>query len=243
MKKTITLLLALLMMMSLAACGSNAPATGSQDDKQASGTAASEKTKESASDEPVDAEITESGYSVDDGFLYYSVTLHNPNDDYAIEMPSYRVTAKDESGTILGTMEHTLSVIYPGQDFEYAFQAFECDVEPASVEFTIIPAADYNFVKPSKLEHASFEPLEVVGANIKDDGSMPSVLGEVKNNNDYDIEDAVVVVYFRDAEGNLLGGASTFVSHVPAGGTAAFDIDVYANIATDNFEVYANNWI
>lgn len=72
---------------------------------------------------------------------------------------------------------------------------------------------------------------------------MSSVLGEVKNNNDYDIESAVVSVFFRDADGNLTGGMNTFVDHIPAGGTAAFDLGLYADIATENFEVYADNWL
>jgi len=238
MKKIIALLMAMTMLFALAACGnggSSAPA--------GSDSAAADQAQPATSNEPMDAEITESGYVVDGGFLYYAVTLHNPNTEYAIEIPSYRVTAKDESGNVLGTMEHTLSVIYPGQDFRYAFQGFSCDKEPADVSFEIIPGADYNFSKVSTLDHADYQPLEVVSASLSNDGFSDSVLGEVQNNNDYDIDSAIVVVYFRDAEGNLAGGIGTFIDHVPAGGTAAFDINVYADIATDNFEVYADNWM
>lgn len=242
MKRTIALLMAIAMLFALAACGSSGAAepAGSTAAEEA---AAPDQAKSDSSNEPLDAEIVESGYKVDGGYLYYSVTLHNPNTDYAIETPSYRVTAKDESGAVLGTMEHTLSVIYPGQDFSYAFQGFSCDGEPAEVSFDIIPAEDYNFTKVSALEHDTFVPLEIVGANMTSDGFTSSVLGEVKNNNDYDIDSAVVVVFFRDADGNLEGGMSTFINNVPAGGTAAFDVDIYSDIITDNFEVYANSWL
>lgn len=241
MKRILVVLMSIAMLFALAACsssGSAEPAGSSAGTAPAPDQAAAEP-----SGEPVDAEITESGYAVDGGYLYYSVTMHNPNAEYAIELPSYRVTAKDESGTVIGTMEHTLSVIYPGQDFHYAFQGFACDQEPADVNFEIIPVDDYNFKKVSSLDHPEFKPLEVSGVNLSSDGFTPSVLGEVQNNNDYDIDNAVVVVYFRDADGNLAGGASTFISHVPAGGTAAFDILVYADIVTDNYEVYADNWM
>lgn len=234
MKKIIVLIMTIVMVLALTACGSSGdttPAGSTQADAAPA-----------ASGEPVDAEITESGYKLDDGYLFYAVKLHNPNADYAIELPSYRVTAKDESGTVLGTMDHTLSVIYPGQDFYFASQGFSCDEEPATVSFEIIPSDEYKFIKVSSLDHKDYQPLEVIGANVKDDEFMPSVLGEVKNNNDYDIESVVVVVCFRDADGNLVGGTDTFVDHVPAGGTVAFDIGIYSDIATDNFEVYANNW-
>lgn len=240
MKRILAMLMAAMMLFALTACGGSGAAEPAGSEPAAE---AAKQATPASSGEPMDAEVVESGYAVDGGYLYYSVTLHNPNTEYAIELPSYRVTAKDESGAVLGTMEHTLSVIYPGQDFHYAFQGFACDQEPATVDFEIIPAEDYNFKKASSLDHPEFKPLEVSGASFKSDGITSDVLGEVQNNNDYDIENAVVVVYFRDADGNLTGGAGTFINHVPAGGTAAFDILVYADIVTDNFEVYADNWM
>ena len=50
-------------------------------------------------------EIKDSGWTVvDDEWLYYYVDLYNPNDNSSIEYPSFRITAKDASGAILGTL-------------------------------------------------------------------------------------------------------------------------------------------
>ena len=252
--RTIALLLAFLMVFVFIGCSSHSTSEPTENAKPEAATTSEEEAPAAqetpavqpapeASRNPVDAEITESGYSLDGGYLFYSVKMHNPNEDYAVYLPSYRVTARDANGSILGTMDHTLSVIYPGQDFYYASQGFECDEEPASVDFDIIPGYDYNFSKPSSLDHDSFQPLEVVGANLKQGDYDKRILGEVKNNNDYAIEMAVVAVLFRDDAGNLVGGTCTFVNQVPAGGSVPFDINVYADIDTENYEVYANSWV
>lgn len=48
-----------------------------------------------------DLEIKDSGWYVTSGnYLYYYVTLYNPNEDIAVEFLGYRVTVRDENNAL-----------------------------------------------------------------------------------------------------------------------------------------------
>lgn len=183
-------------------------------------------------------EVKEYGYAVNNGYLYYAVILHNPNADYSVQFPEFRVTAKDSEGLLLGTETQTLSIIYSGQDFCYAGLAFEVEDKPATVDVEIVPPDDYNIQKPQSLTHPNYEPMMAENVVVRTD----SIMGEIKNNNDYAIDMAVVTVIFRDENGNIVAGDSTFVDKIAANGSIPFDIQISEEIITDNFEVYANIW-
>ena len=88
------------------------------------------------------------------------------------------------------------------------------------------------------LDNPKYVPLSIVNSAFRTD----SVVGEIQNDNDYDIESGVVTVVFRDADGKLIGGESTYVDSIKANATTPFDISIYNNFATDNYEIYANIW-
>lgn len=231
MRKILSIIMILSLMLSLAACGgekTNSELTQSQ----------SETSNETSNSKMLPIEVKEFGYSMQDEYVYYSVILHNPNEDKAIELPSFRITARDESGLPLATEEQTLSIIYPKQDFVHAFQAFDVDEMPATVDIEVLEPDDYNIKNVSMLDNSEYSPLNVVNATFRTD----SIVGEIQNNNKYDIDSGVVTVIFRDSNGKLIGGTSTYVDSIKANSTTPFDITIYESFATDNFEVYANIW-
>lgn len=234
MKKQVFAAFTALALVMLSACGGT--------DKSASDAATVTNNIAAApvdkSEKLLDMEIKDSGYSVSNGYMYYSINIYNPNAEAAIEYPTFRVTAKDSAGVLLGTTEQTLSLIRPGQEFWYGSQAFEIEETPATVEFEIVPPDEYNVTKESALEHPKYVPLTVENAVQRDDRFM----GEVKNDNDYNIESGIVTVVFRDDAGKLIGGYSTFLDQIAASSTAPFDMSMYSDYATPNFEVYANVW-
>lgn len=181
-------------------------------------------------------EIKDSGWTViDDEWLYYYVDLYNPNDNCSIEFPSFRITAKDASGTILGTDDQTCSVIYPKQDFVYGSQAFRVDSIPDSVEFSTLPFEDYNVKKSTTDE---YKPLEAVNTAVRSD----KIVGEIKNDNNDTFDDAVVVMLLKDNGGNVVGIDNTYVEKVAANSTTPFDIDIPEDINYASFEIYVNQW-
>lgn len=246
MKRAIMLILALLIVLMLAACGgstssesSSTPAT--TQNTEAPKTAAP-KTDPPKEESVLPIEIKEFGYSLSGDYLYYSIHLYNPNDSYIVKLPSFRITARDASGVPLGTEEQTLMEIYPLHDSWHAFMGFSVEEEPATVDVEVLPSKDYNIKKVSSAEHKEFKPLEVINTAIRDGSIGKKLVGEVKNDNDYEIKRAVVSIVFRDENGALIGGDSCFVENVPAGGTAAFEDSLYIKFITDTYEVYADNW-
>ncbi len=203
----------------------------------------SEESKETTSSKTVSdefkpLEIKDSGYIVSDGYLFYAVILHNPNEKFAVEFPTFRITARDDKDQVIGTEDQVLSLIYPQQDFAFGFLGFELDQQPAKVDIITLEPEDYNITAVEMLEHPIFIPLEVVGINKRGD----SILGEVSNPNSYDIDSAVVTAIFRDANGKIIGGDLTFIDKLPAGGKTPFEIRPYSAWVTDNYTVYANIW-
>ena len=247
MKRLLVSLLALVMIFALSACSSSPEEKTSEQSEPAEDStevvaAASDESESESSKEVLPLEITQFGYAMDEEYLFYAITIHNPNDSYIVELPSYRITARGADGKVVGTEEQTLSIVYPGQDFFYASQGCSCSETPETVDVELLPAQDYNITKASQAEHPEFIPLTVISADMNNDPLFPSILGEIRNDNDYAIDSALVTVFFRDGDGTLVAGELTFVDSVPAHGTAPFEIDCYGGFETENFEVYANIW-
>lgn len=231
MKRIITAITVISLMLSLAACGGENTTTNNTKKQM-------EASTEKGNSKILPIEVKEFGYSMDNEYLYYSVILHNPNEDKAIEFPEFRITARDSSGAPLATEEQTLSIIYPKQDFVFASMAFDVDEVPATVDVETLDAEEYNIKKTSMLENSEYTPLSITNAAFRTD----SIVGEIQNNNDYEIENGVVTVIFRDDSGKLIGGESTFVDSIKTSAATPFDISIYNDFATDNYEIYANIW-
>lgn len=251
MKRVVAFVLAILTILCLTACGiisKNAeksvselePSIKTTETPLSSEVSPEISAEDSESFQPL--EVKEFGYSVDGEYLYYSIDLYNPNSQYIVEFPAYRITARDANGGILGSTDETLMEIYPGQDVWHAFMAFSIEEEPKTVDVDILPPEDYQIVRISVADHKEYIALEVINTAIRDDTFGKKIVGEIKNNNDYNIESAAVTVVFRDENGVLLGGDTTFVDFIPAGSSTPFELSVYNDFVTDIFEAYASPW-
>lgn len=229
------LLLIALCLLALTACGAEEQAQEVQ--PEAPPQVADESTT-TAPDDDMTLDLVEYGYSVSSNqYLYCSVFMSNPSKDFCIKYPAYRVTARDADGIVMGTRDITNSIIYPQQEMHDADQAFKVDGDPATVEVEVLPPADYQIVAPDQVEHDTFVPLSAVNCVVRDG----SVMGEISNDNDYEIDKAKVVVMFRDDSGELLGGDYTLINHIAAGATSPFSLSVKdKSTITETFEVYAN---
>lgn len=237
-KRILSAIFAALMALSLTACGGTPQAdSGAAPEQTPAAPKVPMQTQEQ--DSYVSLEIKESGYSMTSGgYLYYAVELHNPNEEYAIQYPTIRVTARDADGVLLGTTDQVLSLIYPQQDFWYCGQAFDVEQEPETVEIEFIEPDDYNIVRPAKLEQPDFIPLVAENTAVRGD----KVVGEIKNENDYDISSIIVCAILRDENGNMVGGQSTFVNKLPASESVPFDMSLYSDFQGYTCEIYANIW-
>lgn len=243
MKRLFVVLLMALFLMG--ACGNNKGPTQEQDvtPPPAKEPVVDSTTNQSEPDAINDSaflplEVKESGFTMRGDYLYCAVILHNPNEDYCVEFPTFRIVARDSEGLLLGTQDQVLSIIYPQQDFCYASLAFEVEEVPATVDFEVVSPEDYNIEKIDLVEHPDFQQLTVVNTAIRGD----RVLGEIENSNSYDIDDTIVTIVFRDEDGHITYGTSTFPDGVPASGSTPFDMSIDENFVTDYYEVYANIW-
>ena len=71
MKRILAMLMAAMMLFALTACGGSGAAEPAGSEPAAE---AAKQATPASSGEPMDAEVVESGYAVDGGYLYYSVT-------------------------------------------------------------------------------------------------------------------------------------------------------------------------
>ena len=186
---------------------------------------------------PLQIELVEYGCTMmSSGYVYYGVVLHNPNEDIAIQFPSFRVTARDADGILLGTEDQTLSIIYPGETVAHGFLGFKVDEEPATYEVQMLPFPDYGVLK--KGQYTPTEKLEVINYAMRDS----KIVGEINNPNNRSFDTVAVTVIYRDSEGNIVFGDSTFVSDVAANSTTPFELSNYHDVDGYDFELYASEW-
>ena len=190
-----------------------------------------------SSTEPLQIELVDYGCTmVSSGYVYYGVILHNPNENIAIEFPSFRVTARDADGVILGTEDQTLSIIYPGEQIAHGFLGFKVDETPSSYEVQILPYKDYNVLRQSQFEPT--EAMEAINFAKRDS----KIVGEINNPNDRSFDSVCLTVIYRDSDGKIVCGDSTFVSDVAASSTTPFEISVSSEMNDYEFELYVSEW-
>lgn len=184
-------------------------------------------------------DIKEFGWYISGDCLVCITSITNNSSEFAIEYPSYRITAYDENNRILGTEEQVLSVIYPQQDFSSYSVCFELSEKPAKIEVTTLNPEDYNITDVSLLDYTSHK--QMTGKNITVNNG--TITGEIYNPNDYAIDSAMVTIVFKNEEGEIVCGEVAFIGEIPAGGTTPFDVSVYTNEELpSNCEVYAYFW-
>ncbi len=184
-------------------------------------------------------EIKEFAWYISGDYLHCVIVMCNTNNKYAIEYPEFRVTAYNAENKVMGTEEQTLSLIYPNQELVYDYMLFEVDDKPSKIKVNLLEPKDYNITATSKLDYETYG--QMVGQNISVMDDL--VTGEIYNPNNYDVESAVVVVVFRNAEGEIIFGEHTYVDQIYANDTVPFDIDIYTDIElSEECEVYAYFW-
>ena len=186
--------------------------------------------------------VKEFGWTLkSNGYIYYAVILHNNRSDVAVNLPSYRITARDKDGNLLGTERQVLNEIYPGQDTCFAGMAFSVSGQPATVEIEPITPDSYNLIAPIKMKHDTYIPLEVRNISKKTDFLGEKYLGEVYSSNAYDFSMVQVCILFRNENNALIGGECTYVNDLKANKSVPFET-LGVGINAVYVEGYAQPW-
>lgn len=183
--------------------------------------------------------IKDVGYTITGNYLTCVVTITNPNTQKAIEYPSFRVTAYNKDGKILGSEERVLSILYPTQDMIDEGTLIEISEEPEKIEIVMNEPEEYNIILASGLEHPIYKKMICQNISVNSE----KITGEVYNPNDYKIESAKITVIFRNSNNKIVSSEICFVDNIPANGKIPFDISLASDAKiTDKIEVYADLW-
>lgn len=240
-KKLIAILLVATMALSMVGCGGSSSNSASD---ESTGNAASSESKEVKKDEKQEVVLTESGYSVqDDGYgyvyLYYSATLNNPNEDYALQFPTITITAKAEDGSIVGTTDQVLNYIAPKDSVTFG-SLMDCNGKvPATVEITA-SSGDYIPGNSTGVIPTSNFTISNTSEIVDEYGSV-SYTGEIENIGDTDVDGVAITVTLKN-NGQIVYGNTTYVDNLTAGSKKAFELSEYNLPEHTEYVISANAW-
>ena len=191
--------------------------------------------------EAVDLEIVESGWSVDSqGYVHYAVGLRN-NGVATIDNPGYTVTGRDESGRVVFSDEQRVFAVPAGETVFFGSLTGN-GTAPTSVDFSLM-GVDQDQIRPEM----DVPVFSVLDAGIVE-GTLGgfSVVGEIETEHAGDesigMGDVLVALVLRDAGGNIVYGALTFVERPDEGESTSFEINVVNDVDYATYEVYTQAW-
>lgn len=172
-----------------------------------------------------------------DIYVQFGFTAENPNTDLGAALPTFRVTARAEDGSILDTQDEVLFGIAPGATVAWTSQLSVAE-EPASVEVVFVQA-DWVPWPPPGEEVPSFTASNVSG---RQDGSYYTVTGEVTNESSSTVESARVSAILRDEADAVVGYGQGYVNGLPANSPTPFTLDAWFASKPDSVEILAEQW-
>ena len=171
------------------------------------------------------------GVDAESGLGWYAVELTNPNQDYIFSNSGIDVEAYDANDVLIDT-DSTYGVILSGTSY-YVGKFF--DVGSAKIDRIEVrgPTADAA-THSTAAETGTFEMGNVKTGSEYD---WMTVSGTVTSNFSEDQEMVRVDVIARKA-GRIVGVESTYTDRVPAGGTAAWNVDFWSVPLDAQVEAY-----
>lgn len=237
MRAILTALFGAVLACSLAACSGGEPLEVDADALQ--GTAAVQP-----GSAPQPLEIVETGWSVDDeGHVTYAAVIRNPNEGWRSEDPRVSVLLKDENGRVIEDFGESPSVVGPSQQTVVGGYIGDDRGPVADVEFSI--EASGRWVTGER----RFDNLFTVSSVER--GPMPEGYGDGEafygtvTRDHYAWESggtqgAIITVVARDAQGAIVGGASTYQNDLPLHEAVPFIADCFIPVdGPISYQAYA----
>lgn len=211
MRAILTVLFGAVLVCSLTACsegGSSAAAT-KQPQAQA-------EVQPNSAPQPL--EIVDSGWSLDDeGHVTYAAVIRNPNEGWRSEDPRVSVRLLGEDGKVLEDFGENPSVVGPADQTVVGGYIGDDRGPVADVEFSIEATGRWVAGKRQPRDVYSVSSVER-GPLPEDYGEGDAFYGTVTRNryvSQSGSQGVVVTVVARDVQGELVGGASTFLNEMP----------------------------
>lgn len=200
---------------------------------------------QSSTAEYKEVECSDANYTVlnaEDGTctILYSLRLTNPNEDYAVMLPTITITLKNAEGGIIAVEEAVLMGLAAGDSFMYGNYIYCDGGTPATIEFSAgNDASEYYYIEQEGSEYIYAADLSVSNVSeIPGSYGMKSFTGEVTNNSTQTVNPTIVVLYKKgDA---YVGGENSYASEVAPGETIPFEVTSFHEFTDyDSFEIIA----
>lgn len=224
-KNFVSTLLTAFVALSLIACGN----TNQKETSSGNSISKSSKQEDVSQEKHQEISIVESGYSIKSDsiggvYVYYGITLSNPNKKLALQFPVITVTGKSEDGSIIGTHDQTLYYIAPDDTVSFGGLMSCNGAVPATVDIT---ATSGDFISGTNDDIVPSSAFTISNTNelIGTYGNV-SYTGEIINNTDKAYTSVQVTVLLKN-NGTIVYGDSTYVSDLPANGSKAFELSTY----------------
>lgn len=220
MKKIITMAAAGALALSLAGCAQQAEPIAQNDPPST----------EAKQNERQPLSVAETGYFMDEfGSAHYAVIIENENMDAAAELVNMKITSKDADGKIIGSEDAYLTLLFANGKTALCGTTYSAQ-NAATLEFQIVESP--NMWQHETMQQAEFDEAFYVQNINESTGEYgdTTVAGEIVNTGSAGFSAASINAVFRDANGAIVGGATTTISSVPADSTVPFSIDYIPNV-------------
>lgn len=237
----------------LSSCGSSSEQVGLGEPTQVVGEGTSQETSvnDAAAEEqvggevvsipePQDLTVDESTFvfreSTDYVWIEWGMVFTNPNDFAAARYPTFRATARDDSGRILGVDESVLFLLGPNQTSAWASNIRATDL-PTSVEVEFVSA---KWLMENR-QLSGFEEFAADNVFASPERSGYVVTGEVINPLDETVDVRLAVV-FRNDLGQMIGAGQGYPSGLRPGDNAPFEVSAWSQTTPTSIEIFAQPW-
>lgn len=187
-------------------------------------------------------ELTETGWSVDSGYVHYGVGLHNTSDELCVDFPTIEITGRADDGSVLFSDTQVLNTLFAGETTYVGGQAGNGGAAPATVDFSVIAPERYN-VRDSR-ESVSFTISNT--SVLPERYGVTSFTGEIKAHTDgYEVVDGQQIrlsLILRDDQGEIVYGGMAFVDWPSSDRPRPFSIDVMNLPDYVSYEIYGQVW-
>lgn len=176
------------------------------------------------------------------GYVWYVYGIRNESERAAVQFPAVNIVGRDAEGRLLSSDEHVIGWLQPGETHYFASIAGNGEA-PHSVEISPQSPMEYQTTAPfddgavfdvRDLREVSdgFGGSNFVGQVSLESGSYRQALsGEV-----------AVTVVLRDAEGQLVGGATGYAPCPQPGSPSAFEVMGGDFPAYATLEAHVQEW-
>jgi hypothetical protein len=162
----------------------------------------------------------------------YGFIVKNPNTDLAIQNARYQVVVYDAAGVALERTASSIAVLLPGESLGLAGTLYlPSGYAPAHVEIQLLTGA---YVDPNGLA----DPFTTADVGYVPTNA-PSVTGTVANASATDQANVMVYALAYSNDGSIIGGGSTVLQTIVAGGQETVEIGFVANGVPAKVELYA----